>query len=89
MNGSIGQTRQAARDFGLAHTGRSDHQDVLRRDLLPQGLGHLRAPPAVAQRDGHGLLGLALTDDMFVKFANDFLRGHGRHDYSSTSMVKF
>ena len=86
---SIGQACQAASNFGLAHAGRSDQQDVLRGNLLPQGLRHLRTPPTTAQRDGHGLLGLALTDDMFVKFANDFLRGHRRHDYSSTSMVKF
>jgi hypothetical protein len=58
-------------------------------DLLAQRLGHLRPPPAIAQGNGHRLLGLALTDDVLVEFVNDFLRSHGRHVYSSTSMVKF
>jgi hypothetical protein len=75
----VGQTCQPARDFGLANTSGSDHQDILRRDLLAQRLGDLRAPPAVAQRNRHGLLGLALTNDMFVQFVNNFLRSHRRH----------
>jgi hypothetical protein len=33
-------------------------------------------PPAVAQRDRHRLLGLALADDVLVEFVNDFLRSH-------------
>ncbi len=57
--GRVGELGQPPRDLGLAHAGGADHQDVLRRDLLAQRIGHLLAPPAVAQRDGHRALGLA------------------------------
>ena len=30
----VGEARQAPRDLGLAHAGRADHQDVLRRDFV-------------------------------------------------------
>jgi hypothetical protein len=36
MNGAVRQMREAARDLGLADAGRTDHQDVLRRDFLAQ-----------------------------------------------------
>jgi hypothetical protein len=36
----------------------------------------LLAPPAVAQRDGHGALGVVLADDVAVEFGDDLLRGH-------------
>ena len=81
----VGQPRQAARDLGLADAGRPDHQNVFRRDLLAQRLADLRAPPAVAQRNRHGLLGLALADDVLVEFVNDFLRSHLRHGGSALS----
>jgi hypothetical protein len=71
----VRQLRQAPRDLGLADPGRSDHQDVLRRDLLAQRLLHLHAAPAVAQRDGHGALGRGLPDDVLVEFLDDLLRG--------------
>jgi hypothetical protein len=73
MNGRVGQPRQAPRDLGLADAGRPDHQDVLRRDLVAQRLGHLLAAPAVAQRDGDGALGGRLADDVLVEFVDDFL----------------
>ena len=50
----IGKPRQTARDLRLAHAGRADHQNVLRRDLRAHRLGDLLAPPAT-QRDRHGL----------------------------------
>ena len=71
----VGELRQAARDLGLADAGRPDHQDVLRRDLLAQRLGHLHAAPAVAQRDGHRALGGVLADDVLVEFLDDLARG--------------
>lgn len=37
------------------------------------------AAPAVAQCDRNGLLGLALTDDMFVEFRDDLGRRHLGH----------
>ena len=43
----VDKSRQAARDLGLAHPRRADHQDVLGRDLLPQRLADLLAPPAI------------------------------------------
>ena len=53
------EPRQPPRDLGLADAGRTDHQDVLRRDFL----GHVGRQPlpaiAVAQRDRHGALRLA------------------------------
>ena len=82
--GRVGQLGQAARDLGLADAGGADHQDVLGRDLGAQLLVHLLAAPAVAQRDGHGTLGIALADDVAVEFGDDLLRGHA---HSSTSMV--
>ena len=75
----IGEAREAARDFRLAHAGRADHQDVLRRDLLPQRLGHLLPAPAVAQRDRDGALGVVLPDDVLVELGDDFRRRHVRH----------
>ena len=72
----IGEPREPARDLGLADAGRADHQDVLRRDLLPQRLGDLLAPPAIAQRDRDGALGGVLADDVLVELGDDFLRGH-------------
>ena len=35
----VGEPREPARDLGLADAGGTDHQDVLRRDLLAQRLG--------------------------------------------------
>jgi len=68
----VGQLGQAASDLGLAHAGRSDHQDVLGRDFLAQRVSHLLAAPTVAQRHGDGLLGLVLADDVLVEFGDDF-----------------
>jgi len=75
----IGQTRQTARNLGLAHAGGANHQDVLRRDLGAQAGINLLAAPAVAQRDRHGALGTGLANDMAVEFGDDLLGGHGGH----------
>ena len=53
-----GEPRQPPRNLGLADAGRPDHQDVLRQHLLAQLVVELQAPPAVAQRDGDGALGV-------------------------------
>ena len=42
------QAGQPARDLGLAHAGRPDHENVLRRDLGSEALGNLLAPPAIS-----------------------------------------
>ncbi|MCY1512478.1 hypothetical protein D9M68_469390 [compost metagenome] len=73
----IRQARQAAGDLGLADAGRADHQDVLRRHLGAQLGRQLHAPPAVAQGDGHGALGVVLADDVAVEFVNDLAGSHG------------
>ena len=74
--GRLGQTRQPARDLGLAHAGGPDHQDVLRRDVVGQILGQLLAPHPVAQRNGHRTLGFVLADHVFVEFDDDLARRH-------------
>ena len=68
--------QSAARDFGFADTGRPDHQDVFRRDLVAQRFGHLLTAPAVAQGDRHGALCPRLADDILVEFGNDFRGSH-------------
>jgi len=73
----IGEPRQPPRDLRLADASRSDHEDILRRDFLPQRLGDLLASPAIAHGDGHRALGRVLPDDMLVELVNDFRRSHG------------
>src|SRR5712692_3530819 len=75
----IREPREAPRDLGLSDARRSDHEDVLGRDLLPQGLGHLLASPAVSEGDRHGALCPSLADDVLVQLVDDFLGSHGRH----------
>ena len=81
---SVGQSCQPPRDLGLAAARGADHQDVLGRDLLAQGLIHLHATPAVTQCNGHCTLGGALADDVLVQLLHDLLRGHS----GSSSMVR-
>ena len=71
----VGELGQPARDLGLAAAGRADHQDVLGQHLLAQRLGQLQAAPAVAQRDGHGALGVLLADDVLVELGDDLAGG--------------
>src|SRR5437879_1411447 len=89
----VGEPRQATGNFGLAHARRADQQDVLRRDLLTQRLGHLQAPPAVAQRDRDRALRSALPDDVLVELVHDLRRRHAAHAvfqvHSSTSMLRW
>jgi hypothetical protein len=62
----VGQAREPPRDLGLADARGADHEDVLRRDFLPQRIGDLLPPPAVAQRDRDRALRVVLADDVFV-----------------------
>ena len=75
----LGELRQPARDLGLADAGRADHQDVLRVDLVANVVGQLLAPPAVAQRDGDGALGVGLADDEAVELGDDLAGGEFGH----------
>ncbi len=78
----VREPREPARDLRLADPGGADHQDVLRRDLVPQRLGHLLAAPAVAQRNRDRALGGLLPDDMLVELGDDLLGRHvGRHGF--------
>ena len=77
--GRAGQLGQTAADFGLAHAGGADHQDVLGVNLIPQAGGQTLAPPAVAQGDGDGAFRITLADDVAVKLGNDFARGQVGH----------
>ncbi len=69
--GSAGELGQAAGDLGLADAGRADHQDVLGQHLLAHLAVELLAAPAVAKRDGHRALGVALADDVAVELGDD------------------
>ena len=70
------EAREAPRYFGLADAGRTDHQNVLRRDFASERLIDLHAPPAIPERDGDRALGLVLADDVLVQFLDDFSGGH-------------
>ncbi len=66
-NGDGGELGQAPGDFGFAHAGGADHDDILGGDFVPEDFGDLLAPPAVAQGNGHGPLGVLLPHDIFVQ----------------------
>ncbi len=79
--GCLGQFGQPSGDFSFADPGGTDHDDVLRYDLIAQFGGHLLAPPAVTQGDGHRTFGVVLADDMTIEFGDDLAWsevGHGR-----------
>ena len=62
-----GELGEAAGDLGLPHAGRADEDDVVRRDLLANRFRRALAAPAVAQRDGDGLLRVGLSDDVAIE----------------------
>jgi len=80
--GGIGQARQSPGDFGFAHAGGADHEDVLGCDFAPQFFGQLHPAPAVAKRNGHGALGVGLANNVTIQFVNNFTRGHVGHGLS-------
>jgi hypothetical protein len=53
----VGELGEAARDFGFAHAGGPNHDDVLGHDVFGEIGRELLAALAVAQSDGHGALG--------------------------------
>jgi hypothetical protein len=86
-----GKLCQPPRDLGLADAGRTDHQDVLRRDLFADGVGKALAAIAIAHRHGDRTLRLALTDDVPVELGNDATGGEFlriRHS-AKTSTLSF
>jgi len=74
----LGQLGQPPGDFGFAHPGGADHDDVFGSDFVPEVLRDLLAPPAVPEGNGHGFLGILLADDEFVQL---------RHDLFGSEMV--
>src|SRR5438093_465792 len=74
------QLGQAAGHFGLPDSGGADHDDVLRRHLVAELGRDALPPPAVAERDRDGALGLFLADDVAVELGHDLRRGQGRAD---------
>ncbi len=75
----VGEPRKPAGDLCFAHARGADHENVFRRDFSAQRFFNARSPPAVAQRDGDGLLGFLLADDVLVEFVDDFLGGELGH----------
>ncbi len=74
----LGELGEPPRDFGLADPGGTDHDDILRRDFFAQIFRHQLAPPAIAQRDSDGALGLLLADDVTIELGNNLPRRHHR-----------
>src|SRR5215471_2626537 len=70
----IRQLCQAPGDFGFAHTGRADHDDVLGNDFFGQVGRKLLAAHAVAQGDRHGTLCVFLADNVLVELGDNFAR---------------
>ena len=70
------EPRETARDLGFAHARRTDHDDVVRHDLVADLFGRLRAPPAVTHRDGNGFFGGFLTHDVAIQLGDDLPRRH-------------
>jgi hypothetical protein len=68
------EPRKAPRDFGLAHAGGADHQNVFRQNVFRDFGRQLLAAHAIAQRDGDGFLRGVLTYDVLIEFQHDFAR---------------
>ena len=85
------EARQTAGNLRLADTGRANHEDVFRNDVLAHIRIELTAPPAIAQSDRDRALRLVLTDNILVELGDDlarclFVDSDLTHD-SSTSTV--
>ena len=67
----LGELGETARHLGLADARGSDHDDVLRGDLVAQLFRDLLSPPAISQRNRHRALGFVLPDDVPVEFGDN------------------
>ncbi len=70
-----GERGEAAGDFGFADAGRADHEDVLGGDLVPHVVFQPLPPPAIADRNRDGPLGIVLADNVAVEFGDDLSGG--------------
>jgi hypothetical protein len=59
--------------------GGTNHDDVLRRNFIPQLLGDLLSPPPIPKGNGHRSFGLVLSYDIFVEFGNNLAWSKGLH----------
>ena len=87
--GSVGQLGQAAGNFGLAHAGGADHEDVLGGHFGTHFCRQLHAPPAIAQGQGNGFFRRLLADNVLVQFMNNFARGQVWHRITSSILQWF
>src|SRR5262249_50882910 len=69
--GSAGERGESASDFSFADAGGADHEDVFGRDFVTHVFGDPLATPTIADGNGDGALGFALTDDVAVELGND------------------
>ncbi len=68
------QPREAPGDFGLADSGRANHQNILRQDVFRHFGCQFLAAHAIAQRDGDRALSRGLADDVLVQLDDNFAR---------------
>src|SRR5205814_8568910 len=68
------ETRQSARDLGLADAGGADEDDVVGRDLFADLLWCALPAPAIAERYGDRLLRVSLANDVTIQLLDDLLR---------------
>ena len=87
--GGACESCEASSNFGFAHPGGADHENVFRRNLVTHFFVELHSAPAIAERDGDGAFSVVLADDVFVQLVDDFARRHQCHDSFSVSMVRW
>src|SRR5215510_11117668 len=90
QEGRLGELGEAAGDLRLPHPRGPDHDDVLGRDFVAELRGKILAAPAVAQRDGHRLLGEVLAHDVAVELGHDLRGGERRgeaHGWSVSTVI--
>ncbi len=72
--GRPGERGQPTGDLGLADARGADHENILRRDFLAELIVKLLPPPAIADGDGDGPLGVVLANDVAIKFGDNLAR---------------
>ena len=70
------QARKSPGNFGFAHAGRANHQDILGQHVFSNFRRQLLSAHTIAQRNRNCALGRILPDDIFIELRDDFARGH-------------